>query len=131
MAELFLNLAWLLLLLPAVLLWRRRHYSVSGTTALLTLACLLLILFPVISASDDLSLMRAEMEDASGAERTAVSSSSKQDTARFVMDAVFLATAVYQPSESQVLDRIEVVVTAPQAVTAATAIRPRSPPPSV
>ena len=73
--ELLLNLAWLLLALPAYWLWRRAAGSRPKTGArsvecLLALGCLLVLLFPVISASDDLHAMRAEMEDSSTSKRT-------------------------------------------------------------
>jgi hypothetical protein len=61
--ELLLNLAWLLLALPAYWLWRRNARRVTSLQCLLALGCLLVLLFPVISASDDLHVMRAEMED--------------------------------------------------------------------
>ncbi len=70
--ELLLNLVWLLLALPAFLVWRGRTASrTSGSLqSLLTLACLLTILFPVISASDDLRVMRSEVEESSVTKRT-------------------------------------------------------------
>ncbi len=73
--ELLLNLAWLLLALPAYWLWRqaagtRLASRVSSLQCLLALACVLVLLFPVISASDDLHAMRAEMEDSSVNKRT-------------------------------------------------------------
>lgn len=66
--ELLLNLAWLLLALPAYWLWRDSRSAHHGRRfaslqVLLTLGCMLVILFPVISASDDLVAMRAEMEE--------------------------------------------------------------------
>ncbi|MGA7575355.1 MAG: hypothetical protein WCA97_15320 [Terriglobales bacterium] len=70
--ELFLNLCWLSLLLPAWLLWRRRHGSGKAVTStgkraplvfLCALGCALILLFPVISATDDLHAMRPEMEE--------------------------------------------------------------------
>jgi hypothetical protein len=65
--ELLLNLVWMLLALPAWWLWRQRAKhrgpGSSGYQCLLVLACLVVLLFPVISASDDLSAMRAEMEE--------------------------------------------------------------------
>ena len=65
--ELLLNLAWLLLALPAYWLWRdRRGIGLgrrSSLQCLLSLACMLVILFPVISATDDLHVMRSEMEE--------------------------------------------------------------------
>ncbi len=66
--ELLLNLAWVLLALPGYWLWRRavdsRH--ASSRQCLLALGCALVLLFPVISATDDLHAMRAEMEEPSG-----------------------------------------------------------------
>jgi hypothetical protein len=71
--ELFLNLAWLLLVLPAYWLWRRsRHGQRKFTSAqcLLALACVLVLLFPVISATDDVHVMRAEIEESPVLKRT-------------------------------------------------------------
>ncbi|MFZ0277652.1 MAG: hypothetical protein WAL60_12150 [Candidatus Sulfotelmatobacter sp.] len=73
--ELLLNLAWLLLALPAYWLWRRdaglrAARWVTSLQCLLALGCVLVLLFPVISASDDLHAMRAEMEDSSISKRT-------------------------------------------------------------
>lgn len=72
--ELLLNLAWLLLGLPAFWLWRdsRSAYGrrVAPIQILLTLGCMLVILFPVISASDDLQAMRAEMEETPASKRS-------------------------------------------------------------
>lgn len=68
--ELLLNLFWLLLAMPAYWLWRysrtaaqRRKFD--ALQCFLALGCLLVILFPVVSASDDLRSMRAEMEESS------------------------------------------------------------------
>jgi len=74
--ELFLNLCWLSLLLPAWLLWRQRT-SASGSVHLAAhplvsgcaLGCVLVLLFPVISATDDLHPMRSEMEESERAFR--------------------------------------------------------------
>jgi hypothetical protein len=70
--ELLLNLAWLLLALPAYWLWRDRKVSrgFSSLQCLLALGCVLAILFPVISATDDLRAMRAEMEESSASKRS-------------------------------------------------------------
>jgi hypothetical protein len=66
--ELLLNLAWLLLALPAYWLWRGSRTAPAGRRAtslqcLLALGCVLVILFPVVSATDDLCAMRTEMEE--------------------------------------------------------------------
>src|ERR1700756_1344649 len=72
--ELLLNLFWLLLAMPAFWLWRysrtapeRRKSSPYHT--FLALGCLLVVLFPVISATDDMRAMRAEMEESPSTKR--------------------------------------------------------------
>jgi hypothetical protein len=84
--ELLLNLAWMLLALPAYWLWRRdsgtrSERRVSSLQCLLALGCVLVLLFPVISASDDLHAMRAEMEDSSVSKRTVRQSASDKSSA--------------------------------------------------
>jgi len=67
--ELLLNLLWLALSAPAVWLWLRLRASspergfCHQVRPFLLLACALLLLFPVISATDDLHPMRPEMEE--------------------------------------------------------------------
>ena len=73
--ELLLNLAWLLLALPAYWLWRGSRSAPAGRKCtslqcLLALSCLLVILFPVISATDDLLVIRSEMEESPVSKRT-------------------------------------------------------------
>jgi hypothetical protein len=76
--ELFLNLCWLSLLLPAWLLWWRRNGAGSPAKSaavrplvfVCALGCVLILLFPVISATDDLHAMRAEMEESSPGKRS-------------------------------------------------------------
>jgi len=78
--ELLLNLCWFSLLLPAWLLWRQRTSPAAsgGSTGrpavcpiafVCALGCVLILLFPVISASDDLHAMRPEMEESERAFR--------------------------------------------------------------
>jgi hypothetical protein len=79
--ELFLNLCWVSLLLPAYFLWRQRTSSTSPDGRvksaasdtlifLCALGCAFVLLFPVISATDDLHAMRAEMEESSPGKRS-------------------------------------------------------------
>jgi len=74
--ELFLNLCWLSLMLPAYLLWRQRT-SLAGlrSAPAPVFACVLgsalVLLFPVISASDDLHARRPAMEESERACRHA------------------------------------------------------------
>jgi hypothetical protein len=72
--ELLLNLAWVLLALPAYWVWRRAAGaraagSLTGLQCLLALGCVVVLLFPVISATDDLHAMRAEMEESATSKR--------------------------------------------------------------
>ena len=73
--ELLLNLAWLLLVLPAYGIWRqgavaKRQNRFNSLQSLLALGCLLVLLFPIISATDDLHAMRAEMEEPGTSKRS-------------------------------------------------------------
>jgi len=73
--ELLLNLTWLLLALPAYWVWQRSFSTraqgkLGSLQCLLALACLLVLLFPVISATDDVHAMRAEMEESSPGKRS-------------------------------------------------------------
>jgi hypothetical protein len=73
--ELLLNLAWLFLALPAYWLWRasrtpHANRKFSSLQCLLALGCLLVVLFPVVSATDDLRAMRTEMEESPSSKRT-------------------------------------------------------------
>jgi hypothetical protein len=84
--ELLLNLAWLLLALPAYWVWQKqadarlrrvRPNRVSSAQCSLALGCVLLLLFPVVSASDDLHAMRAEMEESTSKRAVRAASSDK------------------------------------------------------
>jgi len=68
--ELLLNLAWLTMVLTALWGFLRRRRSCAWTAgvpyakALLAIGCVLVLLFPVVSASDDLHPTQAVVEDA-------------------------------------------------------------------
>jgi hypothetical protein len=68
--ELLLNLAWILLCLPAWWVFRRNVQRFSSAQAFLSLACVLVILFPVISATDDLHAAPQATEETSSNKRT-------------------------------------------------------------
>lgn len=73
--ELLLNLAWVLLAMPAYWLWRSSRMAPDGRKfnslqCLLALGCMLVMLFPVISATDDLRAMRTEMEESPASKRS-------------------------------------------------------------
>ena len=109
--EVLLNLAWILLVLPACWLWRRSAASrqrrgVSSLQCLLALASILVLLFPVISASDDLHAMRAEMEDSSISKRAVRQAGSDRHSASRVQGhpALMTATPVLPAPEVRVFE---------------------------
>jgi hypothetical protein len=73
--ELLLNLLWLTLVLPAVLIWRRQSVCSRrpgcdrSFRAIVLLGCLLVLLFPIVSATDDLHPIRSEMEESNPSKR--------------------------------------------------------------
>ena len=73
--ELLLNLLWLMLVLPAIVIGRRapkcdrNSGHLHRSRSLVLLGCLLILLFPVVSATDDLHAMGVEMEEASPTKR--------------------------------------------------------------
>ena len=74
--ELLLNLLWLMLAVPAVLIWRRQSVSPRSSgkqcrsRSFVLLGCLLALLFPVVSATDDLHPISAEFEESGSFKRT-------------------------------------------------------------
>ena len=86
--EYFLNSCWLLLFVPAFWIWRRRTLSVrklhhGSLQYLIALICVVFLLFPVISASDDLHAMRPEMEESSSSKRTFGQAPEQRSSAQF------------------------------------------------
>jgi hypothetical protein len=67
--ELLLNLCWLLLIGLAFGFWFPQRRSSKSLRLALALACLWVLLFPVISASDDLQAVRQEAEESSSAKQ--------------------------------------------------------------
>ena len=69
--ELLLNIVWVALALPAVWMWQRmparpkQPLRFGRWHPFLLLGCALVLLFPVVSATDDLQAMRPEMEESS------------------------------------------------------------------
>ena len=88
--ELLLNILWLMLALPAVLVWRRESASAQGAgkrcRSFVLLGCLLALLFPVVSATDDLHPVSAELEE-SGPLKRIVKQSSGVKTAAWSYDS--------------------------------------------
>jgi len=100
--ELLLNLTWLLLALPAFLLWRGCRGVSAGSRftavqCLLALSCMLVTLFPVVSATDDLRAMRAEMEESPVSKRSLCQSSGERLSASKSQAQPALASTTYSP----------------------------------
>jgi hypothetical protein len=68
--ELLLNLIWVALAVAALCAWGRRRSEPQSRPHLIAVICLLALLFPVISATDDLHAMRSEMEDSASSKRS-------------------------------------------------------------
>ena len=74
--ELLLNFLWFMLVLPAFLVWRyqlsplRQQGRLHQSRSLVLLGCLLVLLFPIVSASDDLHPVSAEIEESGPFKRT-------------------------------------------------------------
>jgi hypothetical protein len=74
--EQLLNLLWLMLVLPAFFVWRfqlsrlRSSRTRHSSRSFVLLGCLLVLLFPVVSASDDLHPISAEVEESGPFKRT-------------------------------------------------------------
>lgn len=68
--ELLLNLVWVVLAVSTLFAWGRRRNRPHSQSHLIALICLLALLFPVISATDDLHAMRSEMEDSASNKRS-------------------------------------------------------------
>jgi len=83
--ELLLNLIWVLLAVPAFWVWRReavhsrRSRFLSPVRCVFALAFILLLLFPVISATDDLRAMQPETEESPSVCRASRNAESHKD----------------------------------------------------
>lgn len=86
--ELLLNLLWLTLALPAIWMWQ--HQSVCARDwqrfrairPFVLLGCILVLLFPVVSATDDLHAVRREMEESSPSKKVVKQATADKSLAR-------------------------------------------------
>jgi hypothetical protein len=85
--ELLLNLFWAILFVPAAMIWwRERRFAQNlghrrFSPPLVSLICLLALLFPVLSATDDMQAMRGEVEESGPSKRVVKQSASLQSSA--------------------------------------------------
>ena len=100
--ELFLNVCWLMLALAAVLGWRQQSQSTrrrSPFVCLLALSCTLILLFPIISESDDLHAMRQEMEESSVKVKAGEGDRSSQASPKLHAPALPASAQAIRPGE--------------------------------
>ena len=94
--ELILNLVWLMLFIPAAVVCLRaperdRRARFSGRLgAFIVMGSILVIAFPLISASDDLMALRVVMEESGSSDRIAKSSSLDSSDSNHVFSIHFL-----------------------------------------
>lgn len=103
--ELLLNSCWLLLGVSAICIWHRQSHSVRrgrSFACLLALSCTLILLFPVISESDDLHAMRQEMEESSAKVKAGESDRSGHFPSRLHAPALATARNEIGPAEVRV-----------------------------
>lgn len=73
--ERFLDIIWLSLFLTSFPLWHRRRSDHGFARSLLVIICLFVLLFPVISASDDLCAAAVNFEEITPAKKVYKASS--------------------------------------------------------
>jgi len=133
--EVFLNLCWLLVVLPAFLTWRRqRPFSFrrahGDMLSLAALVCALVLLFPIISASDDLHAFRQEAEESSSRLKAGGANGAHSVASTHVPAAIPVRTLFVPPEKGA-------TATAPVRATVGILLRPRAtlqeraPPPHV
>jgi hypothetical protein len=125
--ELLLNILWLLLAVPALLIWRRRTASCGagsygGFSCFFVLGCVLLLLFPVVSASDDLHPICAEIEESSPTKRVVKQSPNLRsavwgDQVARPTSAVWV-TSFNNETSGRVAEYVPVLPSQPLAITA-------------
>lgn len=129
--ELLLNLCWLLLLGPGAYLWlRQRRRAKPIFQFSVALACLLFLLFPVISATDDLHAFRQEMEESSPSKK-ALKQVAKRTTAQeFSAPPAQVPCSVSFPPSTQLCGFV-LTFTAPATASAGSGIFVSRAPPAL
>lgn len=101
--ELLLNIIWLALTVPAFWIWRRKPAHADSRQRFgrwrpyLLLGCALVLLFPVVSATDDLNAMRPEMEESNASKRLLKQAGATKTTVSTHLTGSFLLETAVLP----------------------------------
>lgn len=117
--ELILNLGWLLLAVAGCHLWWPRQRRAGAESArrfsgLVALGCALVVLFPVISVTDDLHAEQAVMEDSSARLSKIRGSTPSAPSAGQTFPALTTALPSHPPDPGRVVGRLLVRETSPR-----------------
>jgi hypothetical protein len=107
--ETVFDIACLLLLIPSFCLWVRRARNVKYLQSLLTIACLVVLLFPVVSASDDLRAAAADFEDIAPTKKFSEASASPKCGYHHARNHVILSSPLSQHGISDWMWNLESV----------------------
>lgn len=128
MIEIVLNFAWLLIAfaISAAFLPRNR----GRIAAVVAVSCLIALLFPIVSISDDLSPVRDAVEECGGVRRCLLSAGSCAATGVHQVGPLLAvaASASTLPILLTVLDGVEVIDATAHSPLLAARTNPRSPP---
>lgn len=127
--ELFLNICWSLLVLPAAFALFQRTVARRWLIQVVALVSVLILLFPVISVSDDLQYFRPEIEDA-GAAKFQESSVSRQAASHTHLTPFLLAVSTPPPSILELVDLLVAMCQAPGESPSVGTPSSRGPPPA-
>jgi hypothetical protein len=125
--ELLLNFLWLMLAVPAFFIWRRQPSCLRDSgeprhpRSFVLLGCLLVLLFPVVSASDDLHTVSAEIEESGFFKRAIkqpLGAKSPAWTCNGGMEALLVQVASLRPENETFRGPVEYLPVAPRQVLA-------------
>jgi hypothetical protein len=128
--ELLLNLVWFFVATMVLYAWGRRRNHPQARPRLVVLLCLLALIFPVISATDDLHAMNTEMEDSASVRRSAKQAmGGKSLEPLLVYHAPALVTSHFKVSSVADFDVVTTFERSARVTTLPLTVRsPRAPP---
>lgn len=128
--ELLLNLCWLLLTAPALFLWLRQRQHPRSLQFAITHICLLFLLFPVISVTDDLHAMGQEMEESPSVKRGLNDVANHHAAEHHHITLAAAVTSTQMPSCREVCGLVEKIEDHVRVTLRTTTLSGRAPPSS-